>query len=87
MLSKAREVIMVDDEIENRSAELIRLGIKPIDALHLASAEKIKADYFCTCDDSFLKKAKNINGIKTNVVSIFELLKEVENGYQGNGIK
>ncbi len=84
-LSRAKEVVMLDDEIEKRAEELIGSGIKPIDALHLASAEKIKADYFCTCDDKFLKKAKKINGIRTNVVSISELLKEIENEYQSNG--
>jgi predicted nucleic acid-binding protein len=31
-------------------------GIKPLDALHLASAESGKADYFCTCDDKIIKK-------------------------------
>jgi len=76
---------MLDDEIEKRAEEFVRLGIKPIDALHLSSAEKIKADYFCTCDDRFFKKAKKLSGIRTNVVSIFELLKEIENEYQDNG--
>lgn len=86
-LSRAKEVIMLDDEIEKRAEEFVRIGIKPIDALHLAAAEKIKADYLCTCDDKFLKKTKKINGIGTNVVSILELLKEIENEYQGNGIE
>ncbi|MCI5164443.1 MAG: hypothetical protein D3917_21010 [Candidatus Electrothrix sp. AX5] len=42
-------------------------GFASIDALHLASAEVVKADFFCTCDDKFLKKAKGIDdlGIKT----------------------
>ncbi len=86
-LSRAKEMIMLDDEIEKRAEEFVRNGIKPIDALHLSSAEKIKADCLCTCDDKFLKKAKKINGIGTNVVSILELLKEVEDEYQGNGIE
>ncbi len=86
-LSRAKEVIMLDDEIEKRAEEFVRIGIKPIDALHLSAAEKIKADYLCTCDDKFLKKTKKINGIGTNVVSILELLKEIENEYQGNGIE
>jgi len=86
-LNRAKEVIMLDDEIEKRAEEFVRLGIKPIDALHLSSAEKIKADHFCNCDDKFLKKAKKINGIRTNTVSVFELLKEIENEYQDNGIE
>ncbi|QTA80669.1 PIN domain-containing protein [Desulfonema limicola] len=84
-LNRAKEVIMLDDEIEKRAEEFVRIGLKPIDALHLSAAEKIKTDCFCTCDDRFFKKAKKISEIRTNVVSIFELLKEIENEYQSNG--
>ncbi|UCE06159.1 MAG: PIN domain-containing protein [bacterium] len=45
-------------EIENRANEFVNIGINPLDALHLASAEYIQVDYFCTCDDKFFKKAK-----------------------------
>jgi predicted nucleic acid-binding protein len=44
----------------------------------LASAEEGLADFFCTCDDRFLKKAKASKGIKTKVVSPVELIAEVE---------
>jgi predicted nucleic acid-binding protein len=52
-------------------------GIKPIDALHLASAVAAKADYFCTCDDRFLKRAKPVDTGQTKVVSPLELIAEV----------
>lgn len=35
-------------------------GIKPRDAMHLACAVKGKADYFLTCDDKLIKKARFI---------------------------
>ncbi len=35
-----------------------RNGFKPIDALHLAFASVSKVDYFCTCDNKFLKKSQ-----------------------------
>jgi hypothetical protein len=44
--------------------------------LHLASAEEIKADYFCTCDDNFLKKAKKIEDLEIRVISLLEIVRE-----------
>ena len=58
--------------------------VKPIDALHLASAEALEADFFCTCDDNFLKKAREIDDIGIKAVSILELLQELENGNYGS---
>jgi predicted nucleic acid-binding protein len=52
-------------------------GMKPLDALHLASAVIAKADYFCTCDDRFLKRAKEASTGQTKVVSPLELITEV----------
>jgi len=44
----------------------------------LACAEAAKADYFCTCDDKFLKKAKTLQDIQTQAVSPLELIAEIE---------
>ena len=52
-------------------------GIKPLDALHLASAVVARADYFCTCDDRFLKQAKAADTGQTKVVSPLALITEV----------
>lgn len=46
-------------ELESLAKRLKASGMKPLDALHLASASISKADYFCTCDDKFLKKASH----------------------------
>ena len=54
------------------------MGIKPLDALHLASAEEAQAVYFCTCDDKFLNRAKAVNDLKTKAVSPVELIEEIE---------
>ncbi len=48
-----------------------------MDALHLACAINYPTDYFCTTDDNLLKKAKNIEVIKTKIASPLELLIEV----------
>jgi hypothetical protein len=77
-LESARSHIMLDGSIELRAYEFLTLGIKPLDALHLASAEAAKADYFCTCDDRFLQRAKTIYGLKTVVITPLELIGELD---------
>ena len=53
-------------------------NLNPLDALHLAFASVSKVDYFCTCDDKFLKKAKSFERLHTKVVSPTELVMELE---------
>lgn len=77
VISKAKGFIAMNPKIEKRSRELVDLGIHFLDAVHLASAEDARADYFCTCDDAFLKKAKNIKNLKVSVVSPLELAEEL----------
>ena len=67
----------MNDNIKRRASEFILLGIKPLYALHLASAEEAEADYFCTCDDRFLKRAKTFNDLRTKVVTPLELIEEL----------
>lgn len=49
--------IVVDEDIEKRAIELENLTFKSFDALHIACAEKGKADILLTTDDDFLHKA------------------------------
>lgn len=77
-LSIAKSFVVVNDQIENRAKELNGMGLKPLDALHLACAEEAQVDYFCTCDDKFLKRAKIVKMDKTKVVGPIELIQEIE---------
>jgi predicted nucleic acid-binding protein len=77
VLSKATVFVHTESQIEERARTLLGEGIKPVDALHLASAVEAKADYFCTCDDRFLKRAKAADTGQTKVVSPLELITEV----------
>lgn len=77
VVSKAKDFVSMNPKIEKRSRELADLGIHFLDAVHLASAEEAHVDYFCTCDDGFLKKTKKISGLKVKVVSPLELAKEL----------
>ncbi len=37
-----------------------------------------EADFFCTCDDRFLKKARSLNTAPTKVLSPLELVSEIQ---------
>jgi predicted nucleic acid-binding protein len=77
VLARARELIPTNEHVEGRARAFQAEGLKPVDALHLASAVEAKADYFCTCDDRFLKRAKAVDTGQTKVVSPLELITEV----------
>jgi len=55
-LSKAFFYQKLNLKIKNRAKQLEQSKIFSIDALHLASAEIAKADYFITCDYDIIKK-------------------------------
>jgi predicted nucleic acid-binding protein len=77
VVSKAKDFIAMNPNIEKRSQEFVDLGVHFLDAVHLASAENARVDYFCTCDDGFLKKTRNIPNLKVKVVSPLELAEEL----------
>jgi predicted nucleic acid-binding protein len=77
ILSKAT-LFIPTQQIEKEARVFVSEGIKPLDALHLASAVVAKADYFCTCDDRFLKRAKKSDTGSTKAVSPLELIMEFE---------
>jgi predicted nucleic acid-binding protein len=78
VLADASEHVEFTDRVERRAHELNQTGIQTLDSLHLASAEDAKADVFCTCDDSFLNKAKQEVSGTMKVVSPLELAEELD---------
>ena len=77
VLALAIDKILTTKEIINRAAEFEKRGFAAFDALHLASAEAAQADYFCTCDDKFLKRAKAQNDVQIRVCNPLELAQEI----------
>jgi predicted nucleic acid-binding protein len=77
ILDKANTIIGLNDIIEKRARLFVERGIKPLDALHLASAEVADVDYLCTCDDSFLKRARQMNDISIKIISPVALIEEL----------
>ena len=78
VVTESSSHVEFSDQVESRVEELNQTGIKTLDSLHLASAEEGGADFFCTCDDSFLNKAKREARGETKPVSPLDLAEEIE---------
>ena len=50
-------VVPVDDTVTARARELNARGLHPLDAAHVASAERAGCEVFLTCDDRLLRRA------------------------------
>jgi hypothetical protein len=62
--------VLLDAAAEARAAELVALGFHPLDALHLACAERAEARWFVTCDDRLLTLAGRLGeALRTLVVA------------------
>jgi len=68
---RAKYYVSLSPEVEQRALQFIEHGIKPMDALQLASAEK-GAEVFITVDKRFLKKARKIHTLKVKVFNPIE---------------
>lgn len=77
VLALAKVDIASTPEVADRARRYEQEGIKPLDAVHLASAVAVDADFFCTVDDSLLRKAQTANTGATRVVSPLELIREL----------
>jgi len=78
VISCANAYITLTTAVANRAKALNKMGVKPLDALHLAFAESANVDFFCTCDDELLKKSKSIKGLKICIISPLDLIKELD---------
>ena len=64
--------------LENRTHELMALGFRNFDALHVASAECNGADLMASCDDQLLATGvRNRDRIRVRILSVLELATEV----------
>ncbi|MBX9627719.1 MAG: PIN domain-containing protein [Gemmataceae bacterium] len=63
--------------VEKRADDLAAAGLRPLDALHLASAEAVGAAYLCTCDDLLLKRGSGLAAPPVRVLSPVELTTEL----------
>ncbi|MBI2803598.1 MAG: PIN domain-containing protein [Planctomycetes bacterium] len=77
-IAKAAQFVATNEQVKSPAQTYIAANVKPLDPLHLASAVEAQADFFCTCDDRFLKKARALTVPPTKVVSPLELVSELQ---------
>ena len=65
-LGRIRIVARTEPGLLRRGREIEAFGLRPLDALHVASAEGAGCDYFVSCDDQLLASAGRAAG-KLNV--------------------
>ena len=67
--------VPVDSSVIRRAGQLYTMKFSDLDALHIACAEKGRAAFFLTCDDTLIRKAeKNRSKIKTKVMGLLQFL-------------
>ena len=74
VLAVARHYVPTTAEVADRAAAYERVGIKRLDALHLASAVVSGAAFFCTTDDPLLRRGREAETGGTSVVSPLDLV-------------
>ena len=74
-----KEIIVINDAIIERANEIQKLGMKPMDSLHLASAEYRNVDALLTTDKDFIKSSKRITASMKVENPINWFMEEVEN--------
>jgi len=79
ILSTVRDAhVRADAVVEKRAIEIKRLGLNTLDALHVACAERAKAEILLTTDDNLLSKAaKNKRMLKVKVENPLQWVMEV----------
>jgi predicted nucleic acid-binding protein len=78
-LQKAVRPVDAAADTDERARVLSTLGFAPLDALHLALAEKAEARWFVTTDDQLLRKAREQRDLmRVDVVTPDELVLDEE---------
>lgn len=73
--TKAKKIVVSNNEILQKSKQLASLGIKEKDALHLSCAIHVKSDYFITTD----KKLLNKNLKEISIINPIEFVRRYNN--------
>lgn len=72
--------VPVNESIEEVAESLVLIGIKPMDALHVASAIEARVEYFLTTDKALLRRMTQDNRMQAmDPVDFIRILSEVKN--------
>ncbi len=79
LLIISSEYVGYSKRVENRAKEIENFGVMAMDALHIACAEFVRADFFVTCDDLLVRKGKALGGrLRVQIINLMEfVIKEV----------
>jgi hypothetical protein len=58
LLPDSQSLLRLTEDVLQRSSELEAFGFETADGVHIAAAEKLKADVMITCDDKLSRKAR-----------------------------
>jgi predicted nucleic acid-binding protein len=79
LLRRFRTRIYSGPEILQRGGELVALGLRAVDALHIACAESGQCQYFITCDDQLLAVATRLaDRLRVKVIGPLALASQLE---------
>lgn len=78
VLGLASRDVEVTEQLEARARTYEDAGIRPFDALHLASAVLGRADAFCTTDDDLYRIGQDVDTEETRVLTPVELIEVIE---------
>ena len=81
VLRKARIHKTLDDVVNVRARAIEGMGIKGLDALHLACAEQLNASYFVTCDDRIIRKYRGEVSVLNPVEFTMRMFRDEESGH------
>ena len=73
-------IMKLELAVFQRAEDLVAMGFKAADAVHLAAAEGARADILLTCDDRMCRLAKrHRKDLRVHVANLVDWLKELEN--------
>jgi len=75
-LRYSSEYISYDEGLLNRALVFEQMGLEGMDAVHVACAERAKADFFVTCDDRLLKKLERIGNVGVACCNLIDLVSQ-----------
>ena len=79
LLPESNTIMKLNKVVFERAAKLEGLGFMPADAVHVAAAERAKADVLLSCDDRLCRLAKRRRSdLHVTVANPVEWLKEIE---------
>jgi predicted nucleic acid-binding protein len=82
LLPDRSAIVTLTVAIWERARELVRMGFKAADAVHLAAAEIGGADVFLSCDDRLCRRARRYRRrLRIEVANPLDWMKENADGH------